>query len=214
MTLFFSGPEDLFKILIAILLGGIIGLEREFRDKAAGFRTLIFICMGSTIFSILSIRMAGIGDPGRIAAGIVSGVGFLGAGVILREGTHVTGLTTAATIWLTAALGVGIGAGEYLLSLVAAGLALVVLEFFPWLEIMVNRIHDTRTYELTSILGFEKISEIENMFKNSGIRIRTIHKFKKDGNFQFLIVGIGSMQNHDKLVEKFFSDPEILGVQY
>jgi putative Mg2+ transporter-C (MgtC) family protein len=99
--------EDVVKIILAVAAGGLIGLEREFRDKAAGFRTLIFICMGAALFTIFSARLAGTNDPTRIAANIVSGVGFLGAGVILREGGRVIGLTTAATIWLTAALGIG-----------------------------------------------------------------------------------------------------------
>ena len=95
--------EDIFKILLAIGIGGAIGLEREYRDKAAGFRTLIFICVGATLFAMLSSKLAGDRDPTRIAANIVSGVGFLGAGVILRDGGRVVGLTTAATIWLVAA---------------------------------------------------------------------------------------------------------------
>lgn len=96
--------EDLIKLGVAILVGGIIGAEREFRDKAAGFRTLILITVGSTLFTIFSLRM----DPGfaqtRIAANIVTGIGFLGAGAIIREHGRVGGLTTAATIWLSAAL--------------------------------------------------------------------------------------------------------------
>ncbi|HQN43268.1 MAG TPA: MgtC/SapB family protein, partial [Anaerolineaceae bacterium] len=93
-------PEDLLKIVLAVLVGGLIGIEREYRDKAAGFRTLIFICVGAALFTILSVRLAGDKDPTRIAASIVTGVGFLGAGVILRDGGRVIGLTTAAAIWL------------------------------------------------------------------------------------------------------------------
>ncbi|MCJ7512079.1 MAG: MgtC/SapB family protein [Anaerolineales bacterium] len=98
-------PEDLLKLGLAVMAGGLIGIEREYRDKAAGLRTLIFICLGAALFTILSSRLAGDNDPTRIAAGIVAGVGFLGAGVILREGGRVVGLTTAAAIWHTTALG-------------------------------------------------------------------------------------------------------------
>ena len=77
-------PEDVLKILLAVLIGGLIGAEREYRDKAAGFRTIILICVGATLFTILSFRLGGDGDPTRIAANIVSGVGFLGVGAILR----------------------------------------------------------------------------------------------------------------------------------
>ncbi len=108
-------------------------IEREFRDKAAGFRTLIFICLGSALFSILSAKLAVDSDTTRIATGIVTGVGFLGAGVIMREGGRVTGWTTAATIWLTAAIGMGIGGGQYLLSGATVLLAMIVLWIFPFI---------------------------------------------------------------------------------
>jgi putative Mg2+ transporter-C (MgtC) family protein len=114
---------------MAVLIGGVIGAEREFRDKSAGFRTLIFICVGACLFTIGSIELGGPGDPVRIAAQIVSGIGFLGAGAILRNGVKITGLTTAATIWLVAALGMAIGGGLYLLT-GAAAVVLVVLWIF------------------------------------------------------------------------------------
>jgi putative Mg2+ transporter-C (MgtC) family protein len=97
---------------MAVLVGGIVGAEREYQDKAAGFRTIILITLGSTLFTIFSLSM----DPGftqtRVAANIVTGIGFLGAGAIVRDGGRIAGLTTAATIWLSAALGMGIGAGQ------------------------------------------------------------------------------------------------------
>ncbi len=114
--------EDALRIVLALVAGGAIGLEREFRDKAAGFRTLIFICVGAALFTLLSAKLSGGSDGTRIAANIVSGVGFLGAGVILREGGRVVGLTTAAAIWLTAALGMALGGGYYLVG----GLVLAV----------------------------------------------------------------------------------------
>ncbi|MCX6025184.1 MAG: MgtC/SapB family protein, partial [Chloroflexi bacterium] len=101
--------EDIVKLLLAIFNGGLIGAEREFRDKAAGFGTLIFICVGATLFTMFSMRSRPSGDPSRVAANIVSGIAFLGAGVILREGGRIMGLTTASTIWLAAALGMGLG---------------------------------------------------------------------------------------------------------
>ena len=97
--------DDLVRVGLAILIGGLIGAEREYRDKAAGFRTLIFITLGSTLFTMFSARLGGPEDPVRIAANIVTGIGFLGAGTILRGEHGVTGLTTAAAIWLSAALG-------------------------------------------------------------------------------------------------------------
>ncbi|MFQ5702716.1 MAG: MgtC/SapB family protein [Gemmatimonadales bacterium] len=115
----------LWALLLAVILGGAIGLEREIRGKAAGLRTNILICVGATLFTQLSMYLAGTsGDPSRIAAQIVTGVGFIGAGTILRDRGALTGLTSAATIWLVAAIGIAIGAGWIL---EAAGVTLLVL---------------------------------------------------------------------------------------
>jgi putative Mg2+ transporter-C (MgtC) family protein len=104
--------ENVIKIGIAILIGGIIGAERESRDKAAGFRTIILITVGSALFTIFSASMDRGFTRTRMAANIVTGIGFLGAGAIVREHGRIGGLTTAATIWLSAALGMGIGAAS------------------------------------------------------------------------------------------------------
>lgn len=109
--------NDALNILLAVIIGGLIGAEREFRHRPAGFRTLIFICLGATLFTMLSIRLGGDLSPVRIAAHMVTGVGFICAGVIMQEGVHLVGLTTAATIWIVAAIGMGIGGGQYLLVL-------------------------------------------------------------------------------------------------
>src|SRR4051812_13048584 len=99
--------DEVFKLLLSVFLGGAIGLEREISDKAAGLRTNILICLGACLFMMISRGFTGIpvSDPTRIAAQIVSGIGFLGAGAIMREGDRVTGLTTSATIWVVAAIG-------------------------------------------------------------------------------------------------------------
>lgn len=121
----------LFLLLVAALCGALIGAEREHAHKPAGLRTNMVICVGSCLFtlsSLLAWKMAPGGDPGRIAAQVVSGVGFLGAGVILKTGFHIVGITTASTIWLVAAIGMVIGFGFPLLgSIVAVATALVLL---------------------------------------------------------------------------------------
>jgi putative Mg2+ transporter-C (MgtC) family protein len=128
-------PDDLVKILLAIVVGGAIGFEREYRDKAAGFRTLIFICLGSTVFTMMSTHLgAGDNDASRIASNIVTGIGFLGAGAIIQDRGRVMGMTTAATIWLVAGLGMAIGAGRYALVLAVTAITLVVLFLFPPIE--------------------------------------------------------------------------------
>jgi putative Mg2+ transporter-C (MgtC) family protein len=123
------------KILIAILAGGGIGLERELRSKPAGLRTNILICVGSALLMDLSIGIAsGGGDPGRIAAQVVTGIGFLGAGTILHTRGTITGLTSAATIWVVAAIGLTAGAGYHFEALASTATVMVVLRGLGWLE--------------------------------------------------------------------------------
>jgi putative Mg2+ transporter-C (MgtC) family protein len=124
------------KLLIAILAGGAIGLERELRRKPAGLRTNILICLGSALLMDLSMRIAGTsgGDPGRIAAQVVTGIGFLGAGTILHTRGTITGLTSAATIWVVAAIGLTVGAGYLFEALGATVTVTVVLEGLGWIE--------------------------------------------------------------------------------
>jgi len=121
------------RLLLAAGLGAAIGLEREYRQKPAGLRTNILIAIGSALFSILSVRVAG-GTPDRIAAQIVTGVGFLGAGAIMRGRSNVHGMTTAATIWVNAAIGMAAGLGEAALATSATLLTLFVLVLLPTVE--------------------------------------------------------------------------------
>ena len=123
------------KLLIAILAGGGIGLERELRNKPAGLRTNILICLGSALLMDLSIGVvSGGGDPGRIAAQVVTGIGFLGAGTILHTRGTITGLTSAATIWVVAAIGLTAGAGFLFEALAATATVMLVLRGLGWIE--------------------------------------------------------------------------------
>ncbi len=121
--------EQIVSMLAAVVLGALIGLEREVSGKAVGLRTNILICLGASIFTIVSIRMgmAFGGSPERMAAQIVGGIGFLGAGAIIRDRGTVQGATTAATIWLVASLGVACGAGFFVIAILGTVLALLIL---------------------------------------------------------------------------------------
>ncbi len=121
--------EMAVRLLLAGVLGGAIGLERRQAEKPAGLRTLALVAMGSALFTLISIFGFDTSDPARVAAQIVTGVGFLGAGAILRSGTDVRGLTTAASIWLTAAVGMAAGAGLYIMSGITAIAAVAVMHF-------------------------------------------------------------------------------------
>ena len=121
--------ELIKRLCLSAALGGALGLEREWRQKSAGLRTNILIAMGATLFTVMSIDVStgSGGDSTRIASGIVTGIGFLGAGAIMRTGAGVKGLTTAAMIWVNAAVGVAVGGGEYRVATIATIVALVVL---------------------------------------------------------------------------------------
>ena len=120
--------ELLVQLFLAVILGGAVGFERELRGKPAGLRTNILICMGATLFTVLSFKMAeGRGDPGRVAAQILTGVGFIGAGTIMHMRGSVTGLTSAATIWVVAAVGMALGSRAYVEALGATLFIMLVL---------------------------------------------------------------------------------------
>ena len=120
--------DMVLRLVIAGLLGGLVGFEREHAEKPAGLRTLLLVCVGSALFTVASIFGFGENaDAARVAAGIVAGIGFLGAGTILRGNGAVVGITTAATIWAVAAIGLAVGAGLYLVAIVTTVIALIAL---------------------------------------------------------------------------------------
>lgn len=123
------------RIAVSIAVGGLIGIERELEHKPAGLRTIILVCLGSTIFMLLGIQLGLLGNEiGRILAGAITGIGFLGAGAIIRARGEVHGLTTAATIWLVSGLGLAIGAGYYILAIIASVSVLIVLRILGIVE--------------------------------------------------------------------------------
>jgi len=139
--------EIALRLLISFGIGTAIGLEREYRSKAAGLRTMIMICLGSTIFTEISMTL-GSANPDRLAANIVTGIGFLGGGVIFKDGLTITGITTATTIWISAALGMAVGAGEYFVAIVGSGVVLIVLTLMEKIQGFVERWHQSRTYRI------------------------------------------------------------------
>lgn len=202
--------ENIIKLGMAVLIGGILGAEREFRDKAAGFRTIILITVGSALFTIFSISL----DPGftrtRIAANIVTGIGFLGAGAIVREHGRIGGLTTAATIWLSAALGMGIGAGELVFVTIATLMVIVVLLVFPRLEVWIDQIREARTYKIVvSTANADKLDEINQALAANELTVFEQHQ-SKTGN---TIVGtwqtIGPPKRHEKFASMMVRDKDI-----
>lgn len=207
--------QDLIKLGIAILVGGVIGAEREFRDKAAGFRTIILITVGSALFTMFSLRM----DPGftqtRVAANIVTGIGFLGAGAIIREHGRIGGLTTAATIWLSAALGMDIGSGELSLVLICTLVILVILMIFPRLEHWIDHIRESRTYRIVvATANANAIERIQEALNRCELQVFEHHQSKMGARIIGTWQTVGSPSNQEKFVDLLLRDEQIEELVY
>jgi putative Mg2+ transporter-C (MgtC) family protein len=159
---------DLEKLVIAAVLGGLIGLEREARHRPAGLRTNIFICMGAAMFTLLSDQLAGThtGDHTRIAAQIIPGIGFIGAGSIIHaRGDLVTGITSAATLFMVASVGMAVGGGQYIAAVFATVLILGVLLLLGFLERFMNLKVMLHTYEVTGKTADEMTASVNDVLE-------------------------------------------------
>lgn len=164
----------ILRLVAASLLGGVLGLEREIRGRPAGLRTHFLVSLGAAAFMMMSplvARLNGnvLGDPGRIAAQIVTGIGFLGAGAIVKEGVNIHGLTTAACLWVAAAIGMACGAGLFSEALLISALAIIALVFLSYVEV-VFKTHSYRVLEIILPLDSD-VSTILNAVKSTKVRI-------------------------------------------
>lgn len=199
--------EDIIRLAIALAMGGLIGAEREYHGKAAGFRTMIMICVGSALFTMVSGRIGGSGD--RIAANIVQGVGFLGAGIIFREENRVKGLTTAATVWAVSALGMCVGGGQY--DIATTGFAFIAgsLLLLSGFSRRINRLNQTRDYKIVTPFRNKTLNQYEKFFEECGLSPARgqQHRIGTD------IIGHwrvdGSQKNHEKCIRRLLNDPEV-----
>jgi len=169
--------DELIKIGLAFVVGAAVGIERELRSKPAGFRTMIMICVGSCLFTILSKEVTDI-SPDRIASNIVTGIGFIGAGVIFKEGMSINGLTTAALIWVTAALGMAAGYGNFLMVGIVSALVLFTLFVLELLQRTVERVHKVTVYKIKYLHEEYSQEKLENYFKEFGLRYHLMNVAK------------------------------------
>lgn len=184
-------------LLLAVVLGGAVGFERELQGKPAGLRTNILICVGATLFTYLSVYVAGTeGDPGRIAAQIVTGVGFIGAGTILHDRGLVTGLTSAATIWLVAAIGVAVGAGAFLEAVGATLLVVLVLAALRWVEAAVQRRSVVQRVTVEAHLGADAAPRVSEVARIAGLRVLEVHAVEREGRQIVTITAEGPLSKH------------------
>lgn len=205
-------PEDIYKLLISFALGAIIGAEREYRSKSAGLRTLILICMGSTLFTILSIKISS--DAGRIAANIVTGIGFIGAGIIFRENNRVVGITTAAIVWVTAAVGMGIGAGFYevtVMCFIIAGMTLVILA--P-VQKFIRRKSQIRNYRIMCVYQRKTLKTYEHLFKEFDLKILRGEQSRIGTHISGNWTLQGSEHMHEKLTHHLLNDTDVLELDF
>jgi putative Mg2+ transporter-C (MgtC) family protein len=197
--------DDLIKVGLAVLCGGLLGVERQYKNKTAGFRTIIVICLGATIFTMVAQRYGGIGSMN-----IVTGVGFIGAGVIFKDDIGVTGLTTAAVIWVSAAIGMALGSGNYTLGLVSTIVTLVVLILFNMLEGYIDKVHKDKlfVFEFTNA-DLENLSRIKRVIESHRLSFQTVEVSKKDGCLQVAIWVTGHKDNIYILDEQLLNMPEV-----
>lgn len=202
--------QDLIKLVAAIFVGAIIGIEREWHNKSAGLRTISLITVGSTLFTILSNQT---GDN-RISANIVSGIGFLGAGVIILSGGRVRGLTTASSVWVAAAVGMAIGFGEFEIALAVAGMVVVVLWLFSYVARFVEaNARETLTYEITC-KQLKKVEGIEDIFRNQRLFIRERKIFKRGKMFVGQWQVDGNAPQHQRFVLDALKDKAVIDLHY
>lgn len=206
--------EILARFLLAVLWGGIVGAERQYRSKSAGFRTMIMISMGACFFTMMSML---IGDPSnrdRIASNIVTGIGFLGAGVIFRGENRINGITTAATIWAVAAVGMGIGAGYYFAAACASILTFFILAVLPFLESYIERLNQSRTYLITTPFSESLAAQYEKEFILYRLHCRLVKQQKQDGQLQMIWETQGHARNHEKYLQHILGRESITRFEY
>lgn len=201
--------EEIIKLLLAALVGGLIGYERQHKH-GEGLRTIMLVCTGSALFTMYSDLFAwGGGDPRRMAAALVTGVGFLGAGVIMRDRGQVRGLATAASIWMAAALGLGIGIGMYALVAMGTLLVLGILWGIPRLTTSAKAPY-TYTYQAICLLDVKKYEELTGYFHTAKLTVedKSISKHNDQMHCRWRVHGYSVA--HDQVTQKFLKDEAVI----
>lgn len=206
---FLLEKEDFVSIAVSIICGSIIGFEREFNNKSAGFRTIILISLGSTIFTIVSKH--GSGSDDRIAANIITGIGFIGAGVIFKDKLTVLGLTTAAVIWTTAGIGMATGIGYHFLAFSLTIFTIIVLSMFGKVEYLVNRLNHSRTINIRfTDADINNLKNIESYLSVSRMKSKRIMVNKSNGQLFAALKVNGTEKQFAMLNEELINTQSIV----
>ncbi len=208
--------EDIIKLLISLGTGAIIGIEREYHSKSTGLRTMMLICLGSTLFTIISIKLGS--DPARIAANIVTGIGFVGGGIIFRDNTNsrITGITTAASVWVTAALGmcVGFGNGLYETGFVAMALVIITLYSLVPFQEAIKRRNTIRSYRIVCKYADKSLRHYEKKFEQFGLIAERGFQNKTKDYISGTWIVKGSEKKHEKAINYLLQDQEIIEIDF
>ena len=194
--------ELMLQLGLATLLGGAIGLERELGGKPAGLRTNILICLGSVLYTHISIAMMGgnTADPTRVAGQIVTGVGFIGAGTILHARGAIVGLTSAATIWVVAAIGVALGSGYYLEGVGTTVIVLAVLAGLGRIEKLIERQSMRRTITVHARQGPTVLEDLESLVRRAGLEVTGVASRQENVDLVIDFDIRGSKRLHDQVM--------------
>lgn len=213
--------EIIFKLALACILGALIGLERESLNRPAGLRTYTLVCVGSTLAMIVSIDIymqyyqTVNADPGRIAAQVVSGIGFLGAGTIMREGASVRGLTTAAGLWVVACIGLAVGAGLYIPAVVTTILILFVLIYFIRFEQFFTGLREYKGLVIVVEDRPGQVGNIGSILGDMGVLIKNIqlnHMEDQDNLEVELLVELPSGMKISQVIEELSTMKELKSI--
>lgn len=200
--------EAVLRIMVAVLVGGLIGAEREHREKGAGLRTMTLVSLGAALFTLYATGPDYRWLNPQLASGIVTGIGFIGAGVILHERGQVTGLTTAASVWLVAALGMAAGLGLYPLCALSTALALVVLWMLPRLD-WLGKARTNYTYEVTAPYDPAQYDAFCQRFTAAGLRIAKHYLGRAGSDMVGVWHTLGRPEDHLRVMHLFVSDPGV-----
>ncbi len=201
--------EDIIKIVASMLAGSIIGAEREYKSKNAGFRTITLITIGATLFTMLSKQIAN-GTDYHVVGNIVVGVGFLGAGAIFKDGSNISGLTTAATIWISAAIGMAIGAGAYPFAFITLVAILIILLGFSGIQSIIDNRNTERYYKISIKNQAESFLLIKIFIKECHLQSRQVNLSKIDDKLRYTYKISGSIHKHEQFETLLSSSSEIL----
>lgn len=207
-----SIQNELLLIFISVVLGILIGAEREYRNKSAGLRTFILICFGSCLFTILSVKI-GVDDPDRIAANIITGIGFLGAGVIFKGDNKIDGITTATTIWATASIGMAVGSGYVYLSALGTLLVLLILSLLTYFEKLIDREHKIREYRIT-VTDFQEVEYCEELFRKYRLNFKISRQKYSEGSVTTTWIVTGKNVAHQDLIHAMRREESIIGYEF